>query len=853
MKKLLTISILILITNFVIAQVSKTINVSIAGTLTSLLNNTEDSTITNLTVTGNIDARDVKCMRDEMTVIEILDISNVNVVFYEGNDGTRFSSIGDLVYPANQMPKGSFFYGYGSGKALKKIILPNSITSIGDYAFYGCKAITEITIPNSVATINMHAFLDCSGINIIKCLNTTPPTLETDCFSGVNPMVVYVPVGTVAAYKANPGWNTFNNIKEYILTVSTLPVSSITTSATLNASIDVMPLSAVSAHGFCWNTVGSPTLADNVINNGSKTTEGNYSSNLSNLTIATTYYVRAYATDAERTVFGSELTFSTASLPVAAGLITGIQTPCQGQNSVTYTVPAIANATSYTWTLPVGITGTSTTNSITVNYSRTVTSGNITVRGHNEWGDGTMSSLAITISPLPSDAGTISGSISVCQGESAVTYSVPAIDNATSYTWALPSGVNGTSTTNSITVNYGEAVTSGIITVKGHNECGDGIVNTLPITVNQLPVVSGINKTVICGDAVLLSAAIYYSGSGSLEYKWTPSTGLNNDAIANPISTVINDITYTVTVTTPGGCVATGNLKVSVLPMLKPVIGIVGVSSSNKNNIVWNKPVTTGIESYYIYKETNISNAYEKIGSIPYESLSVFVDEPSAPDVKSNKYKISIFDRNGKESPLSDAHKTMHLTINKGQNNTWNLIWEPYEGFMVQTYNIYRGTNANTLNFLDATSGSSTQYSDISAPVGDVYYQLEVISPILVNPSIAPTSPQISNNPEKAVASPLVSYNSSRSNIASSVFNGINDLEEGNTKITIYPNPVKEQFSIDFEGGSTFEILNLTGQVIYNGDLNKSAVVQTSAFSKGVYVIKFKKGNTFEYRKIIKE
>ena len=46
------------------AQVSKTINVTTAGTLSSLLTAEEKISVTNLTVTGNIDARDVMCMRD---------------------------------------------------------------------------------------------------------------------------------------------------------------------------------------------------------------------------------------------------------------------------------------------------------------------------------------------------------------------------------------------------------------------------------------------------------------------------------------------------------------------------------------------------------------------------------------------------------------------------------------------------------------------------------------------------------------------------------------------------------------------------------------------------------------------
>lgn len=72
-------------------------------------------------------------------------------------------------------------------------------------------------------------------------------------------------------------------------------------------------------------------------------------------------------------------------------------------------------------------------------------------------------------------------------------------------------------------------------------------------------------------------------------------------------------------------------------------------------------------------------------------------------------------------------------------------------------------------------------------------------------------------------------------------------------KIKIYPNPVKDVLRIDFEGGSTFEILNLMGQVVYAGNLVKNTIVETSSLSSGVYIIRFKAGKTFEYRRIIKE
>jgi hypothetical protein len=98
------------------------------------------------------------------------------------------------------------------------------------------------------------------------------------------------------------------------------------------------------------------------------------------------------------------------------------------------------------------------------------------------------STLAITVNPLPANAGTITGTATVCQNQSAVVYTVPAITNATSYVWTLPTGATGTSTTNNITANYGLSAVSGNISVRGQNSCGDGGNSTLAVTVNPKPV-----------------------------------------------------------------------------------------------------------------------------------------------------------------------------------------------------------------------------------------------------------------------------------------------------------------------------------------------------------------------------
>jgi len=496
----------------------------------------------------------------------------------------------------------------------------------------------------------------------------------------------------------------------------------------------------------------------------------------------------------------------------------------------------------YKWTPSTGL------NNDSISAPTAMISANIkyTVTVTSSYGCTATSSINVPVTPMTANAG--NDKTVICGNTiqlSSVTTNFYDMKKP-KYKWTPSTGLNNDTIANPTATVANDITYNVTVTAPSGCTASDNITLTvIPITAK-----AGADKTVISGGTVQLnSVTTNYTGTGTLKYKWTPSTGLNNDSIANPTATVFTNTNYTVTVTTPDGCTASDDLLVAITPMTNPEIGIVGIID-NKNRVIWNKQVSTGISSFNIYKETTMSDVYEKVGNVSYDSLSVFIDNQSNPDVKSNKYKISILDKSGLESPQSNAHKTMHLSLNKGQNNAWNLIWEPYQGFNVLTYNIYRGTSANSLNFLDATSGSSTQYSDFTASTGDVYYQLEVISPTLINPTKAPASIQKS---KQSGTSTLISYNSSRSNIATNTLSAINELTGNNKQINIYPNPVKDHLRIDFDGGSTFEILNLMGQVVYNGDLTKNVIVQASSFSAGVYMIKFKSGNKFEYRKILKE
>ncbi|MBQ6790250.1 MAG: leucine-rich repeat protein [Paludibacteraceae bacterium] len=94
------------------------------------------------------------------------------------------------------------------------IVLPEGVTKIGESAFEGCWQIPFLTIGSNVTAIGDDAFYECSGLKQIICKNTTPPEISSwGAFYAVNTAVpIYVPTeDAVEAYKAATGWKHFTN------------------------------------------------------------------------------------------------------------------------------------------------------------------------------------------------------------------------------------------------------------------------------------------------------------------------------------------------------------------------------------------------------------------------------------------------------------------------------------------------------------------------------------------------------------------------------------------------------------------------------------------------------------------
>jgi hypothetical protein len=160
MKKLILLVATVSASFFLQAEVTKTIYLK-AGTLISKMTAIELTTVTDLILSGTIDARDFVTMRDKMIRVKSIDLSDAYISDYAGINGTTQFNI---QYPPNTIPVNAFTNAIFPKTSLFSIILPNSVTSIGVCAFYECKGLISIRIPKSVTTIGDGAFQGCSGL-----------------------------------------------------------------------------------------------------------------------------------------------------------------------------------------------------------------------------------------------------------------------------------------------------------------------------------------------------------------------------------------------------------------------------------------------------------------------------------------------------------------------------------------------------------------------------------------------------------------------------------------------------------------------------------------------------------------
>lgn len=123
------------------------------------------------------------------------------------------ANLASVVIPSSVTSIGN--YAFSRCSSLTSIDIPNSITVIEKYTFNDCGSLASVNIPSSVTSLGKNAFYGCFSLNKLVCNATTPPACrQWGVFEGVdkNECTLIVPQESLDAYKSAVQWKSFFTI-----------------------------------------------------------------------------------------------------------------------------------------------------------------------------------------------------------------------------------------------------------------------------------------------------------------------------------------------------------------------------------------------------------------------------------------------------------------------------------------------------------------------------------------------------------------------------------------------------------------------------------------------------------------
>ena len=376
---------------------------------------------------------------------------------------------------------------------------------------------------------------------------------------------------------------------------------------------------------------------------------------------------------------------------------------------------------------------------------------------------------------------------------------------------------------------------------------------THTVTVTETGISCSITKTFTISEPALLSLTQFKTNAscfnndgsasvaptgGTAPYSYLWSNNSQNQSLSG-----IGSGTYSVAVADSNGCAVADTVIInnSIAQGSIPICMVTVDSTSTKNLIVWEKPGGAPIDSFRIYRE--IASIYVPVGSVAYSDLSEFTDNTNGinPNTTSYKYKLSVLDTCGNESPLSADHQTVHVQIGVAFPSGVNLIWNDYIGFSFSQYRILRDDLGNgNWQALDSVSFGITTYTSTDV-LPNARYLVEATRAV----------PCVSTRQS-------VSRNSSQSNTASQT-TGVDELANG-MSVMIYPNPTNGKFKIELKSPQLknnkceIKIYNVLGvKVFQSSSLNGQTLneIDLSASPKGIYFVQIYNGEKNYSEKIV--
>lgn len=304
-----------------------------------------------------------------------------------------------------------------------------------------------------------------------------------------------------------------------------------------------------------------------------------------------------------------------------------------------------------------------------------------------------------------------------------------------------------------------------------------------------------------------------------ISYEWTNGETTQNITNLAPGP-------YSVSVTGASGCITVlGGTVESTLPDPIEICLVTVDTTTNTNLVVWEKPITTGIDHFNIYRETSQAGLYQIVGSVLYTDESIYNDIVASPNVRSWRYKISSVDDCGNESELSSVHKTIHLVISHGLGIDINLFWDSYEGFNYSNFLVRKHTDAAGWTTIQTMPNNLFTFTDQAPDTDGLFYEVTVAAP-----SLCSTTKMAQD------------FNTTRSNrdnrLSTGQPNSVSELL--NQVVNIYPNPADNFLNVENSSSQLIEarILDQTGRVISTTTLIPGQTkIDCGKLAMGVYNI----------------
>jgi hypothetical protein len=278
-----------------------------------------------------------------------------------------------------------------------------------------------------------------------------------------------------------------------------------------------------------------------------------------------------------------------------------------------------------------------------------------------------------------------------------------------------------------------------------------------------------------------------------------------------------------------------------------PAICMVTVDEvTGENLLVWEKPVTTLIDSFIIFKEV-APFVYKRIISQPYSALSEVIDTSSTPMIHDDVYKLVAIDTCGNFTLPSIFHRTMHLQVNPGIGTSRVLSWNSEAGFNAAAYIIMRG-KPGQMQQIDVISPNQNTYIDYPNAAtlanNDTVYRIDVMLP----------NGGCNSSKNNVIKIRATSNNSTNKVIAIPFDVGYLELNQA-INFSLYPNPSNDIVTIETDKSNVqYTITDLLGKKVLSGILiqNKSQL-DVSSFADGVYFIELTNGTNRTTQKLIVE